>query len=450
MVGIGILSAAGTILEARYDADYAREFIYQSPYMYILLSLLCVCLFNVIIDRYPWKPHHLGFILSHIGIIVLCLGSLMTRLYGVDGSISFDIGQTNRFVSLRNRELAVFASFADSPPILVKSQPVDFLLHPPSKEPIVWDVGHKKLTVQAYDNWAVQDETVVASKNPQSGPAVRVQLKNNFVNLAQWINRPTSDPYDVFDLGPARVVLASATAKYQYKGGNEIVLRELPHEDPVNPVLRYEIYSRLAGNKRTSAGQLHIADVVPTGWMGIQLRLLRYLPKAEQRVIYLKKNHPNGVTTSAVQVDFGGDSHWIGLNSTVQFFDKNVAYYVTYRNALLDLGFNMTLDKFTVGHYQGTDRAKSYRSQVNVAGYGKAKIYMNHPLKYKGYTFYQASFQQNNQGQPTTSILSVNRDPGRWLKYLGSFLIVLGTIVMFWFKRYRMKIFGKRDDEEAA
>ena len=64
---------------------------------------------------------------------------------------------------------------------------------------------------------------------------------------------------------------------------------------------------------------------------------------------------------------------------------------------------------------------------------------MNQPLKYNGYTFYQASFQENEKGEATASILSVNRDPGRWVKYLGSFLIVLGTIIMFYFKRRQRK-----------
>jgi cytochrome c biogenesis protein ResB len=68
---------------------------------------------------------------------------------------------------------------------------------------------------------------------------------------------------------------------------------------------------------------------------------------------------------------------------------------------------------------------------------------MNEPLKHNGFTFYQASFQENQTGEATTSILSVNKDPGRWIKYLGSFLIVLGTIVMFYFKHYRLKIFSK-------
>ena len=89
--------------------------------------------------------------------------------------------------------------------------------------------------------------------------------------------------------------------------------------------------------------------------------------------------------------------------------------------------------------YQGTMRAASYESDVQVKQNGvsgeKTTISMNEPLKYNGFTFYQSSFQQDDFGRPTMSILSVNRDPGRPWKYLGSLLIVLGAIHLFYFKR---------------
>lgn len=56
---------------------------------------------------------------------------------------------------------------------------------------------------------------------------------------------------------------------------------------------------------------------------------------------------------------------------------------------------------------------------------------MNEPLKYAGFTFYQASFQDGPQGQPIASILSVNKDPGRWIKYLGSLILSLGVVWLF-------------------
>ena len=84
-------------------------------------------------------------------------------------------------------------------------------------------------------------------------------------------------------------------------------------------------------------------------------------------------------------------------------------------------------------------RAASYESDVKVIKEGvegkKTTISMNEPLKYNGFTFYQSSFQQDEMGRPTMSILSVNHDPGRPWKYLGSLLIVLGIIHLFYFKR---------------
>src|SRR5690606_29146936 len=89
----------------------AQKVIYHSPYMYFVLALLCVNLINVMIDRLPWKPHHAGFILAHVGIVLLVLGALITRLYGLDGSISIDVGGKNRYVMLPDTEFAVYSSF---------------------------------------------------------------------------------------------------------------------------------------------------------------------------------------------------------------------------------------------------------------------------------------------------------------------------------------------------
>ena len=53
IIAIGVLSAIGTIYEARYDAEYAQTVIYHSIYMYITFALLCTNLIFVMIDRWP-------------------------------------------------------------------------------------------------------------------------------------------------------------------------------------------------------------------------------------------------------------------------------------------------------------------------------------------------------------------------------------------------------------
>jgi hypothetical protein len=62
---------------------------------------------------------------------------------------------------------------------------------------------------------------------------------------------------------------------------------------------------------------------------------------------------------------------------------------------------------------------------------------MNEPLEKHRFTIYQSSYEDGNP-RPTTSIFSVNQDPGRSWKYSGSLLIVLGSILLF-AEKYRRK-----------
>ena len=113
---------------------------------------------------------------------------------------------------------------------------------------------------------------------------------------------------------------------------------------------------------------------------------------------------------------------------------------VQYTNRRVVLPFALKLEHFQVGHDPGTMNPSSYSSLVSVVGdhapEKPAVIQMNEPLKWGGFIFYQASFIPE-MPRPTTSILSVNYDPGRFLKYFGSFLIVLGAILLFAAKKFR-------------
>lgn len=439
---LAIMSAIGTIYEARYDAQYAQKVIYHSPLMYFILALLCVNLINVMIDRWPWKRHHAGFVFAHVGIVLVIMGSLITRIWGVDGSITFDIGEKNRYVSLPETEMAIYASLGEDSYKMLSTQVVDFFTRPPQENTYEIPLGESVMRVVDYHHYAIRDQKIEATDNVHDGPALRIQIQNQNINMTQWLTRAARKPFETFNLGPAQIVLLAPGVKHEYKGGNEIVISATGSGE-----LKYEIYTQSRGG-RTKSGRLPLAEAVDTGWMGMQLRLLKHHPHATQKIEYIPKKRPSGSTTSAALIEFKGQTYWVGLNSNVRFLDDSIMYVVTYRNRMLDIGFDMKLENFKVGRYQGTNRAMTYESLVSVPGLGEQTISMNEPLKHNGYTFYQASFSEDRQGQPTTSILSVNKDPGRPIKYLGSLMIVLGTIMMFYFKHYRIKFFGSSDDSK--
>lgn len=427
ILGIAVISGVGTIYEARYDSEVAQKLVYHSIWMYLIMGLLTVNLIAVMVDRWPWKQHHAGFVTAHIGIIILLIGSVITQKYGVDGTMSFAIGEERRNVIVKERDLLVYASFdGQAMKNVYKGEP-DFLVNPPSqKNPFVVHLGSEKMEFYEYHHFAFREAEILESKRANDPPAIRFQLENPNVNVTEWLKRDSSRESNEVDLGPAKVVLASKAL--EPSGRNEIIL--VPSAD--SKVLDYTIYNK--DRSLSKKGKVQQAETLETGWMGLKFRLLRYLPTAREEVRYVPSG-PSPLSSSAVRFRFQGEDYWLGLNASLRIYLDDRMYIVSYGNRQLELQFPMRLKDFRVGKYEGTERAASYESDVELPGRPPVLISMNEPLHYEGFTFYQASFEKDEQGRPTTSVLSVNFDPGRWIKYIGSMLMVLGSVLLFYFKR---------------
>ncbi len=176
--------------------------------------------------------------------------------------------------------------------------------------------------------------------------------------------------------------------------------------------------------------------------MGLELRLLDYLPLAVEEYEVIKKEKPTELTTSAIQIEHRQMKRWVALNDLVKLFGNESAFLMSYQNRRIPLGFELRLTDFTVKKYQGISKAMGYESQVEAVKEGapsvNVTISMNEPLKFEGYTIYQASFQQDpNTGEATSSVFSINQDPGRWTKYLGSLILSIGIVWLFIQRRKR-------------
>ena len=100
--------------------------------------------------------------------------------------------------------------------------------------------------------------------------------------------------------------------------------------------------------------------------------------------------------------------------------------------------FALTLLKFTHDRYAGTDIPKNFASRVRLLDLARNEnrevlISMNDPLRYRGYTFYQAGFDNND----TTTILQVVKNPAMVVPYIACGLVALGLLTQF-----SMHLFG--------
>lgn len=94
------------------------------------------------------------------------------------------------------------------------------------------------------------------------------------------------------------------------------------------------------------------------------------------------------------------------------------------------LPFAVALQSFRRPVYAGTDMARDYQSSVRVhdgAVQWPALITMNEPLRYKGYTFYQASTWLDDDGDPV-SVLSVVTNTGWVFPYVSGVLLTIGLL----------------------
>ena len=386
-------------------------------------------------SRWPWKRHHTGFLLAHIGILMTISGSWVTKEFGIDGSLQVSVEQKNRFVVLHQPELVVTSHFMGTPTEILLREDVHFLND--LEEPLVYPLkgGGEELRVTRYLPYALPKERIVRTEDKSSGSALRFQLFNERVSKVGWLVVPRGRSSDEMNLGPAKVILSKAP--YKYTGGNVIFI------EPGEGHLRYRVYSQSRGGL-VKRGRAIIGDIVETGWsMGLKLRFISFFPHAQRDYSYLERQRPiEGVTTSALEIEYRGERRWLGMGAMTQHFLDDRFHRVSYRRRFFSLPFEVELKDFRVGRYKGSMRAASYESDVFIEDLGQVTISMNSPLKHEGFTLYQASFQEAEPGVPYVSIFSVNYDPGRYIKYFGCLLIVLGSIVLFYFKR--MKLYPKQ------
>ena len=94
--------------------------------------------------------------------------------------------------------------------------------------------------------------------------------------------------------------------------------------------------------------------------------------------------------------------------------------------------YSLTLEKFTHERYAGTEIAKNYASRVTLADSERNEnrdtlIYMNHPLRYRGETYYQSGFEKDD----SATVLQVVQNPTFIAPYLACIIVTAGLLIQF-------------------
>jgi hypothetical protein len=122
------------------------------------------------------------------------------------------------------------------------------------------------------------------------------------------------------------------------------------------------------------------------------------------------------------------------LGAPQTFSCSGRTWMIAMRTARYYKPYSVTLQKFTHERYAGTEIPKNFASKVTLIDPERSVsrdvlIYMNHPLRYRGETFYQAGFQQDD----SATILQVVHNPGFIAPYVACVIVAAGLLVQFGF-----------------
>lgn len=208
--------------------------------------------------------------------------------------------------------------------------------------------------------------------------------------------------------------------------------------------------------KKTWQGkQLSPNAAVKLPWMNFSLLLKRHekdlVPM--QTPSYIRPVQDQGQiiegNIKAIELEFYGKTYWVRSDAPLALSNGDEQIRFQIKSKEIRLPYQITLKRFKMDTNPGTNDPASYESFVSLLdGRTQSKaldahVFMNNPLQYDDFTFYQSSYFEVGPGE-YGSAFSVNYDPGRFPKYLGSFLLVFGSIWHFSIRRRKKNPFFAR------
>lgn len=201
MLVSGACVSVGTIYESLYNSEYASLLIYKSDWFGYLLVLLWMNIFFATISRFPFKKHHLGFIVTHIGLLLLLLGGYITNQFGIDGQLFIPVNESSSQLRLQNLMLAYQFDGSPSPQIIkfkkqVSDQDRSSLK---STQAQLGSVFNLKQSVAF-----AQIENTFESSNDSENPNIALSfiLKSAFFNVHDWLS---TEQKPSLKMGPAEL-----------------------------------------------------------------------------------------------------------------------------------------------------------------------------------------------------------------------------------------------------
>jgi len=418
-----------TFIENDYGTITAKAEVYNAKWFELLLLLLSI---NLLLNIFKYKMYtrkKAPIFIFHVAFLVIVVGAAITRYFGFEGTMHIREAQESSVMQSADTFFSVEVQAGEAH---AKSSEIVYLSKRGSNAlSASLELEGKKIEAELIEYIPDAVEELVEVK--EGGFAIAELMITSGGNGTPLTLKEGSF-YEtegfVLDFNsklsfkkPVISVFVEEGALYM---NHPMAMRYLKMDSGEQGELVPNEKEPFAGRTLFSAGgeSFVVRDFKPSA----KIELVSDPKASPMRSGYDALRFRVNVADETKEILVMGRSGVLAEPHTLAFADMNVSIF--YGAKEIKLPFALHLKDFQLERYPGSMSPSSYASEVVLLDQEQNinmpyRIYMNHILEHRGYRFFQASYDQDEQG----TILSVNNDPGTLPSYIGYFLLALG---MFW------------------
>jgi len=438
-----------TFIENDYGTITAKADVYNARWFEVLMALLTI---NLVLNIFRYKMHTIKkapIFIFHVSFIVVLIGAAMTRYVGYEGTMHIREGDKASTMISSDTYFMVDAKAGGK---TVSSEQSLYL----SKRTTNYvssslNIDGKDVHVNLVDYIPDAIETTVANKDGKAYASMMVtgNGRGEPITLSEGDFFESDNFVLDFNSGKTfdKAVILLYVEDDKFYMNYDMTLNFLKMDTNKN--------GTIDPNTKEPFTTRTLFSFDGGGFV-----LREFLPHASKAIVSNPKASPQQPGTDAFKFNINVD----GVSKEVLIYGRigrlakeyhnvvnGVDVYLSYGSKTLKLPFEIHLKDFQLDRYPGSMSPASYASEVILVDREKNlekpyRIFMNNILEHRGYRFFQASYDQDEQG----TVLSVNNDPGTLPSYIGYFLMGLGMFWSLFSKQHRFSKLAEKAKKASA
>ena len=430
-IAIGV----ATFIENDFGTNSAQKVIFKSWWFELLLLLFSICLVVNIVRYRMVQNKRWALLTFHASMIIILLGAGVTRYFGFEGMMHIREGDaSNVFLSAENylnfEVQKGRNTYSFEEPVLFSSLGSNHF-----NEEYLLD--NNLIKVRLLDHIPNPVEEIIESEDGKA--IIKIVFGSSQGRQEYYLTEGETKRYgnvlfnfkDEMLSGAVNISFTDNNLSIQVPTEMYVTVMATQQRDTISPLDGKQML-RLRALYTDGANSFVFGDFNASGALVMNSESPKIKSESLEALRLLIDVNGNAQETYVF-----GRKGMAGRPRILVFDQLSVA--VSYGAKQRQLPFSIKLYDFIMERYPGTNSAASYASEVQLIDprnnvQKDYRIFMNHILNYKGYRFFQSSFDRDEKG----TYLSVNHDFwGTWISYIGYILLTLGLIMSFFSKKSR-------------